>query len=303
MARYRWPTIVVASTCLVLSAFSLWWVFIAYKNYRSPDFTKVSAGPVLGTCVESVSDGQLKAAWYDDEDWKCNDNSKKNLANLLSVSVHAMYDHNKNVAAYAGDEKAVYDAVISATQGADSGYQITRADAYAALSVLKAPSSTDCATIYGVSTEGTLAVTVLPTVACDSTDADSASGDSATVDVVPNVDTLYTHCAHQFSYARSYPTQGTFGIPMVGKESKPVLLPLIAVNSTTSWEDRARIIVGTRWGYSTVFYVVAMLCTAFLIMDCTVLILAELTRVDSYFAQNAITAGNKQSMREGMMTM
>ena len=46
-----------------------------------------------------------------------------------------------------------------------------------------------------------------------------------------------------------------------------------------------------------------MLATAFFIMDSTVLLLAELTRVDSYFAQNAIVEGNKLSMREGMMTM
>jgi hypothetical protein len=338
MARYRWPTVIVAATCLVLSAFSLWWVFLAYADYRSADFTKASAGPIAGTCVESVTDDQLKAAWYDKTDWKCNDNSKEELSNLLAVSVHAMYDYNK-ATQYTGDSLAVYEAVVSATQGVDTGYMITREHAYATLSVLGAPSSTDCATVYGVSTEGVLPVSVAPIVACDTDVANSGSGDATVTAEAADVNKLYTHCAHQFSYARSYPTKGTFGIPMVGKEAKPVIIPIIATNSTTPWEDRARIVVGTRWGYATIFYVVAMLCTAFFIMDCkssdlhrtlslthtpvhthpvaltrsirrfaslasgTVLLLAELTRVDAYFAQNAITEGNRQAMREGMMTM
>ena len=267
MARYRWPTVVVAATCLVLSAFSLWWVFLAYADYRSPDFTKASAGPIVRTCVESVTDDQLKAAWYDKTDWKCNDNSKEELSNLLAVSVHAMYDYNK-ATPYTGDSLAVYEAVVSATQGVDTGYMITREHAYATLSVLGAPSSTDCATVYGVSTEGVLPVSVAPIVACDADVANSGSGDATVTPEAADVNKLYTHCAHQFSYARSYPTKGTFGIPMVGKEAKPVIIPIIATNSTTPWEDRARIVVGTRWGYATIFYVVAMLCTAFFIMDC-----------------------------------
>ena len=170
MARYRWPTVIVAATCLVLSAFCLWWVFISYTDYRSADFTKASAGPIVGTCVESVTDDQLKAAWYDKTDWKCNDNSKEELSNLLAVSVHAMYDYHTKTTAYTGDSLAVYEAVVLATQGVDTGYLITRERAYAALSVLGAPSSTDCAAVYGVSTEGVLPASAVPTVVCD-TDA------------------------------------------------------------------------------------------------------------------------------------
>jgi ABC-type multidrug transport system fused ATPase/permease subunit len=45
------------------------------------------------------------------------------------------------------------------------------------------------------------------------------------------------------------------------------------------------------------------LASAYFMMDGTILLIAELTRVDAYFAQNAITAGAGKSMREGMMTM
>jgi hypothetical protein len=252
---------------LVLAAFTLWWVFIAYADYRSPDFTKASEGPIAGTCVESVTDDQLKTAWYHKTDWKCTTNSKEELSNLLAVSVHSMYDYNKNVAAYTGDAKEVYDAVVSAAQGVDTGYMIKREHAYAALSVLGKLSSNDCAAIYGVSTEGPVPVSAAPIVACDADVPEAGSGGIIQPEAA-NTAKLYTLCAHQFSYARSYPTKGTFGIPMVGKEAKPFLIPLIATNSTTPWEDKARIVVGTRWGYSTIFYTVAMLCTAFFIMDC-----------------------------------
>lgn len=298
MARYRWPTVIVAASALVLAAFSLGWIFIAYADYRSPDFTTASAGPIEGTCVEAVSIDQLSASRYDKTDWSCGTTSKDHLSNLLAVSVHAMYAAHAT-AAYTGDAKAVYDAVVSATQGVDPAYSITREHAYAVLSVLGTPSSTDCAAIYNVSAEGAAPTPIAPVVVCD---ADvPASNPSPTV--TADTSLLFTHCAHQFSYARSYPTAGTFGIPKVGIKASPALLPIVATNATTTWQDRARIVVGTRWGYSTIFYTVAMLATAFFIMDSTVLLLAELTRVDSYYAQNAIVAGDRAAMREGMMTM
>lgn len=241
MARYRWPTVITAATALVLAAFSLWGIFIAYADYRSPDFTKVSAGPIQGTCVEAVSTDQLKTARYDKTDWSCTSDSKTELSNLLAVSVHAMYAANA-ASAYIGEAKAVYDAVVSATQGVNSGYSITREHAYAALSVVGTPSSTDCAAIYNVSTatEGAEPNPTAPTVVCN------APTPNTNTTVAADVNLLYTHCVYQFSYARSYPDSGTFGIPKVGKEVSPMILPIIATNSTTPWQDRARIVVGTR---------------------------------------------------------
>ena len=268
MARYRWPTVIVAATCLVLSAFCLWWVFISYTDYRSPDFTKASAGPIVGTCVESVTEDQLKAAWYDKTDWKCNDNSKEELSNLLAVSVHAMFDYHTKTTAYTGDSLAVYKAVVSATQGVDSGYVITREHAYAALSVLGTPSSNDCAAIYGPQDEIALPDAVAPNVACDADLPVSNTAPTVTVDF----QVLYTHCLHQFSYARSYPTKGTFGIPMVGKEAKPLILPIIATNSTTPWEDRARIVVGTRYVFCSLLTTPLGQCAeffTFVFFECT----------------------------------
>ena len=96
--RYRWPTIAVTGVALALSGFCVWWTFVIYVNYRSPDFTKVSEGPVVGTCVEAVTDDQLKTAWYDKDDWSCTDSSKKHLSNLLATQLHALYYANSQSA-------------------------------------------------------------------------------------------------------------------------------------------------------------------------------------------------------------
>tara|TARA_B110000971_G_C20027580_1_gene509746 strand:+ start:1814 stop:2755 length:942 start_codon:yes stop_codon:yes gene_type:complete len=241
-SRYRWILISVAAVCMVLAAFTVWFEFAAYTDYRTPDFTKASAGQIDGTCVEAVTDDQLKMAFYDKSDWSCGTNSKEDLSNLLASSVHAMYSANK-VTEYSGAAKAVYDAVIMATQGQASEYSITRADAYATLKVVGTPSSTDCAVLYAGATEGAASAALAPTVVCDADLPASNVAPTATEDA----NKLYTHCVEQFSYGRSYPAQGTFTIPKVGTKVEPRILPIIGTNSTTAWNDRARILVGTRY--------------------------------------------------------
>jgi hypothetical protein len=237
MARYRFVAITVTALCLVLAAFTVWFEFSAYTDYRTPDFTKASEGPITGTCVEAVTEDQLKAAWYDKADWDCSDNNKKNLANLLAVSVHTLYEKRGTLDA---DGTRVLNSVVSTTQGV-IGHQITKTQAYNALKLLGTPN-TDCASIYAGATElATIPDSLDPVVVCDS---------ETPVDGTPentNTDKLYTHCLMQFSYGRSYQTSGTFGIPKVGEEASPMILPVIGTNSSTTWEDRARILVGTRY--------------------------------------------------------
>lgn len=237
MARYRFATITVTSLCLVLAAFTVWFEFAAYTDYRTPDFTKASEGPITGTCVEAVTEDQLKAAWYDKADWDCSDGNKKNLANLLAVSVHALYEKSATLDP-AGTR--VLNSLVSTTQGV-AGHQITKTQAYDALKMVGTPS-TDCAAIYPGATELTTIPTSLdPVVVCDSETPVDGTPEAA------DADKLYTHCLMQFSYGRSYQTAGTFGIPKVGEEASPMILPVIGTNSSTTWEDRARILVGTRY--------------------------------------------------------
>lgn len=236
MARYRFITITVTSLCLVLSAFTVWFEFSAYSDYRTPDFTKVSEGPIQGTCVESVSKDQLKIARYDKSDWKCSSGNRKNLERLLAVSVHPLYTVRAGLDA---DGTRVLNSLISTTQGS-SGHEITKTQAYNALSVLGAPV-TDCSAIYPGATElPSIPDSNNPSVVCD-----SATPVDGTLQAV-NENALYTHCLIQFSYGRSGKADGTFGIPKVGNKADPLILPVVGTNSSTSWEDRSRILVGTR---------------------------------------------------------
>ena len=269
--RFRWPTIGVTGACLVLSGFAVWWNFQAYVEYRSKDFTKVSEGPVFGTCVEAVTDDMLKTARYDKANWDCSDSSKEDLGNLLAAQIHPMYWADSQ-GRLDGEGKRVLESLISTTQGT-AGHQITKTQAYNALKSLGTPN-VDCAAIYQGGSETTPPTPVAPAVVCDGVAATNGTA-LATV----SLDALYTHCVIQFSYARSYPKDGTFSVPAFGKEPKPRLIPLIINNSSATWYDEARIVTGTRWGYATPVYVLFVLTTAFFLMDCTVFLLAELTRV------------------------
>ena len=274
LSRYRWPTIIIAGVAITLSCFCIWWVFIIFSHYRTPDFTSASAGSIQGTCIEGVSTKQLNSWGLDKTDWTCSGDSKKQLANLLAASVHAMYASN-NKSAFAGADKDVFDAVVGVSQGDTVTYEITNAAAYSALALIGTPYTTDCATLYAGATEGTFAALSKPTVVCTPDVAIANNAHTVTADV----DKLYTHCLEQFSYARSWPDSGTFGIPVAGKEPKPVLLSLTSTNSSTTWEETSRVLVGTRWGYSTIPYLIFMMATGFFLLDATVLLLAELTRV------------------------
>lgn len=242
VSKYRWPAIGCAAATAVLAGFTIWFTWILYTGYRTDDFTAASIGPKLTTCIEAATVGQIDSLGIKTDSWSCSTSSKDALADVLAVSVHAMYAANA-ASAYTGDAKAAFDAVVLATQGTDPAYSITRAGAYDALSVLGTPSTTDCAALYPGATEEAATNPIAVTVVCD---ADVPATNNAPT-AAPDANKLYTHCLHQFSYGRSWPKMTTFGIPVVGQEATPVFIPLATVNSTTSWQDRQRILVGTRW--------------------------------------------------------
>jgi hypothetical protein len=260
--KYRWPTIVVAGTALTLAAFCIWFEFAAYNDYRSRDFTLASGGFVglPDSCVEAATDKQLKASKYDQTGWKCSTDSKNELTNLLMASAHALIQTTLT-----GEADKVKSAVLLAIAGGTPAYKIGRAAAYEALAAAEAPASTLCSAIHS-GTEGTLTAVGTISVECD--DVVTAAGTQAADDAsTATADILLTHCMNQFAYGRAFPDTGTLTIPLVGKEPKPALFPVMATNSTTAHVDVARILVGTRWGYAAPFYVVLMMGTAFFLMD------------------------------------
>lgn len=294
--NYHWPTIAVTSACLALCGFCLHWQFVLYADYRSPDFIRASRGAILGTCVEAVTDDQLQSALYHTTDWSCTKDNKDHLSNLLSVSIHALY-YASTQRTLSEDGTRVLDSLILTTQGS-KGHTITRSQAYNALKDIGTPI-TDCSAIYMTENrEGVPPDPMSPIVVCDSeTQVNSSNTVSA------NMNALFTHCVRQFSYARSYPTSGTFGIPKFGIDPKPTILPIIEISHTTPWYDRTRIVVGTRWGYSCIVYVIFVLSTCFFLMDCTILILSDITKVEVYLAQSDHVSGDRRSRRKAVMTM
>jgi len=300
MVLVRWPVLIGAIATTVLAAFTLYFTFEVYHEHRLTDFAAASKGTILGTCVGSVTDEQLKSASYDSTGWSCSTNSKENLGNLLAASVHSIYQKHTGATPFTGNDERVALSVISATLGGPS-HVISRAQAYSVLSQLGTPTSTDCAVIYSAGTvQAELALA--PKQAVVACDADYENTTVVTT-TAPNADQLRTHCSLQHSYAYSWPKSGTFGIPLFGTEAKPIILPVLGVNDTTTPGQRAQILVGTRFGFSAIVYILFVISGSFFCMDGIILGLAELTRADAYRGQNAIVEGGSDAMRAGMMTM
>ena len=110
--NYRLITIFGAAACAIFSAFSLVWIINAFILYRSEDFIIASEtmdwmnppNDQDATCVETLTDAQLKSLDYDHADLKCNlendEGNKVLMRNSLAVSVHALYHLAKNKAEY-----------------------------------------------------------------------------------------------------------------------------------------------------------------------------------------------------------
>ena len=87
---YRYIKIAAVAACLALCGFDIYWIFLAYVDFRSPDFLKASKGTISGTCVEAASTAQLQSAWYHRNDWKCDTASQQQLSDLLAMRCTAL---------------------------------------------------------------------------------------------------------------------------------------------------------------------------------------------------------------------
>jgi hypothetical protein len=239
-----------AIVSMVLAAFTLYLTFEIVHVYRIPDFTSVSAGPVVGSCIESVTPAQLKLSNYDSSGWVCKVHSKDALANLLAASVHSIVQLHAAEPFTDARHLRVVNSVISTTLGGSSD-TLGRGEVYEVLSVLGTPVSADCETVYGGGMQKRL-TPLDPMIACDE-DLDVTATTASYTHA--NDSELYTHCMHQFSYAWSWPTTGTFGIPKYGIEATPWLLPVLGTNESTTPAQRAQILTATRFGFSCVVYI------------------------------------------------
>lgn len=147
--NYRVITIFSSVASAILCAIALAFLVTSITHYRAEDFftaTKTEDFTQLGTCVETVTDAQLKSLDYEKGDIKCNEKvdrgNRGNMRNTVAVSVHGLYYTHYNpdgkANAYVGSvppEYTVADvtdalkhttaAAITATVGGSAAEQAT----------------------------------------------------------------------------------------------------------------------------------------------------------------------------------
>ena len=176
MARvnYRIVTLTAALGSAIISAIALAFLVTALVSFRADDFLTASKTPdftTLGTCIETLTDGQIGELEYTETDLKCEDDrergNRRNVRNSLAVSVHGiMYAYYKD-ATYAATltnaESGQYHfhqvvgALLTHVVGGDDGAGVpnkpvginyTTAD-YVLREVAKLDVPVDCDAIYG----------------------------------------------------------------------------------------------------------------------------------------------------------
>ena len=119
---YRFVVIIFAAASAVLCGFAIYFRVMALAKYRADDFftaTRTTDFAALGTCVERITDDQLKAAGYNDLKIACtqsddDDGHKKMVANTLAVSVHPLY-YTYLQGAMTAEMVDVVNSVVSST--------------------------------------------------------------------------------------------------------------------------------------------------------------------------------------------
>ena len=264
------------------------------------------------TCVEYISDEQLKRKGYD-KIVNCEEQDEIALSEVLAASTHLLFWAGTNDSAKEHDvlgrlmravasnstgeanasvskeeaANATWRFAVAAAQGEDIGHA-TVSSAYGAVSRLSALDSTlpgglptTCEQIYP---SATLIVdpaaydpskAVLPEAKCS-----SYSGAGSLVEA--NVSKLYTHCVHQFAYGRSGPTPSSFNVPVVGAGAEPagpLAYPLFAATSKDvemPWYQRSRSFQGLRYGWSLAAYVSIVATSAFIGFSAALLLVFEI---------------------------
>ena len=119
---------------------------------------------------------------------------------------------------------------------------------------------------------------------------------------------MYAHCVAQFQYASvgSNAWQGTYGIPLPGIEAGPGFYPYAfwhvdGFNSTSSYNMRARIFLGQRFGFSIWAYVPMFLAICFLLGDSVVFFLSEALMPLVLSEQYAFASTNLNNIRDSLV--
>lgn len=335
---YRWAVIITAAGSAVLCAFAIYFNVMALAKYRTDDFllaTTTTDFTALGTCVEVITNEQLKSGGFHKMDISDSKDMQKKFRNALLASANGIYYtyFTAGITNHAMDRVArvVLGAIVnggSNTNLPTLNYSI----AYEALSQVSenvpAPVP-NCDAIYAMSAAGIDAafmallddpdqtnwpISEIPIVDNDEADTGDWPG---TVDVaadtpgIVDLDAarkakLYTYCVKQFRFASSgIPMNaGTFGVPLVGEEPGPnsFFYPNAdGYNKTTPYSTKTRLFLGQRFGYSMWAYVPMILASCYLCADAVVFFLAEATLPDVMLDTNAMSASALNAIKDSLV--
>jgi hypothetical protein len=117
---------------------------------------------------------------------------------------------------------------------------------------------------------------------------------------------MYAHCVAQFQFASvgTSAWQGTYGIPLPGIQPGPfaqIYPDPEGFNGTSSYNMRARMYLGQRFGYSIWAYVPMFLALCFLLGDSVVFFLAEALMPFVLAEQYAFAASNLNNIRDSLV--
>ena len=119
---------------------------------------------------------------------------------------------------------------------------------------------------------------------------------------------MYAHCVAQFQFASvgSHAWDGTYGIPLPGIEPGPFFHPYFSMdangfNDTSSYNMRARMYLGQRFGFSIWAYVPMFLALCFLLGDSVVFFLSEAVMPLVLADQYAFAATNLNNIRDSLV--
>ena len=132
--------------------------------------------------------------------------------------------------------------------------------------------------------------------------------DEAAVLTDPMKKYMYAHCVAQFQFASvgSHAWDGTYGIPLPGVEPGPFLYPYAffdvdGFNDTSSYNTRARMYLGQRFGFSIWAYVPMFLAICFLLGDSIVFFLTEALMPLVLAEQYAFASTNLNNIRDSLV--
>ena len=117
---------------------------------------------------------------------------------------------------------------------------------------------------------------------------------------------MYAHCVAQFQFASvgTAAWEGTYGIPLPGIEPGPFARWYPnpdGFNSTSSYNMRARLYLGQRFGYSIWAYVPMFLALCFLLGDSVVFFLSEALMPFVLAEQYAFASSNLNNIRDSLV--